>query len=138
MVSHLLRWFREGYYTMLHRLFSLSVVVFLLGISVPAQAQTFIAADINDSTGVQGAFGTNSQTLGYSFTLSQPYYVNSLGIWDTLGNGMAETHPVGLWTDTGTLLATVTIQSGTASTFVPTVATGFLAGVLKTLLFPCF
>lgn len=113
---------------MLHRLFSLSVVVCLLGLSAPVQAQTFLAADINNSTGMQGGTAATTLTMGYSFTLAQPYYLTSLGIWDRQGNGLADAHPVGLWTDSGTFITSVTVQAGTASTFVPSIVTGFAAG----------
>jgi len=48
-------------------------------------------------------------TLGYSFTTSTPLTINALGYWV---DGLSNNHQVGLWTSTGTLLASTTVLSG--------------------------
>jgi hypothetical protein len=53
--------------------------------------------------------------LGYRFDAVANTTVVSLGIWDFQSNGLAEAHAVGLWDGAGTLLASVTVASGTGS-----------------------
>ncbi len=56
-------------------------------------------------------------TLGYEFTLSSAILVTDLGYYDYLGNGLAESHQVGIWTTSGaTLLVQMTVPSGTVGT----------------------
>lgn len=54
-------------------------------------------------------------TLGTIFTANQTLTVTQMGIYDLGNNGLVEAHDVGLWEEDGTLLASVTIQSGTGS-----------------------
>jgi hypothetical protein len=57
---------------------------------------------------------------GWEFTVASPVSVISLGVWDEGANGLVESHPVGLWTSGGALLATATVTN--AST--PVASTG--------------
>ena len=41
-----------------------------------------------------------------------------LGVWDAGANGLVESHQVGLWNSTGTLLASATVGSGTSAALV--------------------
>lgn len=99
--------------------------------AAPAQAQQLLL-DITSSTG--GAAGSPgvgaSGTEGYLFSLTQSRTVTSLGIWDDIfvGTGLIDSHDVGLWTSTGTLLASATVPSGTAGTYVASADTGPWAG----------
>lgn len=62
--------------------------------------------------------------IGMSFTVgSDPVYALGLGVWDGSdatysgdGNGLLYAHEVGLWSNTGTLLASATVPAGTAAT----------------------
>ena len=65
--------------------------------------------------GTAGAAGGDN-TLGYEFTVGNlPLTVFQLGLWDENGNGFANSHSVGLWDNTGTLLASVDVPSGTTA-----------------------
>ena len=44
--------------------------------------------------------------------------VTSLGYYDFQANGLAEAHPVGIFSSTGTLLASATVPAGTAGTLL--------------------
>jgi len=57
-------------------------------------------------------------TLGWSFTLSQPYIVDALGAFDSGGDGLADSHDIGLWDSSGNLLASVTDVTGIANPLV--------------------
>ena len=70
---------------------------------------------------------TTSDTRGFDFTVgTAPIRVTSLGIWDNPSNdnweflrpGLNESHSVGLWSNSGSLLASVTVPSGTAASLV--------------------
>ena len=57
-----------------------------------------------------------SCTFGYSLTLGgSDASVTQLGVWDQGNDGLAEAHSVGLWTSTGTLLASAIVPSGTSA-----------------------
>ncbi|MBX3397067.1 MAG: PEP-CTERM sorting domain-containing protein [Phycisphaerae bacterium] len=57
--------------------------------------------------------------FGFSFSVSELVRVDALGLYDVGANGFADEHPVGLWNDTGDMLAQVIIDnSSTASASV--------------------
>lgn len=60
----------------------------------------------------------SSATIGWSFTVgARPITVSQLGIYDSGGNGLAESHEVGLWTGDGSsLLRSTTIPASTSAT----------------------
>jgi hypothetical protein len=71
-----------------------------------------------------GTNGTGStSTRGYSFDVTETLgiMVTHLSFFDNLGDGLAESHDVGLWDSAGTLLASTTISAGTVD---PLDATG--------------
>jgi len=79
-----------------------------------------------------GGNATLDTTYGYAFTVAagSAYTITALGVFDETnrsGDGLSDSHPVGLWNGTGsTLLASVTVPSGTTgSTVVPSGATFF-------------
>ncbi|HAX43424.1 MAG TPA: DUF4082 domain-containing protein [Bryobacteraceae bacterium] len=68
------------------------------------------ATDITEAT----AFG--SYTTGWMFSSSNPLNVTALGYYDSGGDGLADTHDVGIFTSGGVLLVSTTVPSGTAGT----------------------
>src|SRR3954469_16560205 len=80
---------------------------------------------LNDS-GSGGEIGTVSGgNLGYDFTVgSTPIMITALGLWDgpqsngSIGDGFASEHIVGLWDNSGNLLATATMLIGTTDTLM--------------------
>lgn len=82
---------------------------------LPAQAlpldSGLISFDIGcncSNTGYQG-------TVGWTFTVNTPKIIGFLGVYDQAGDGLSAATDVGLWdTNTQTLLASVTVPSGTA------------------------
>jgi hypothetical protein len=67
---------------------------------------------------------TVNTTLGYSFTALDDLLATDLGLFDldqgtnAVGNGLTETHTVGLWKADGTLLSSAVVPAGTAGTLV--------------------
>lgn len=57
-------------------------------------------------------WGVNT-TRGWAFSVSQPIVIEELGFWDSSEDGLARSHPVGLWRGDGTLLASETVPAGT-------------------------
>ena len=57
-------------------------------------------------------------TIGWSFTVgANPITVSQLGLYDSGGNGLAESHQIGLWTGDGSLLLrSTTVPAGTSAT----------------------
>jgi hypothetical protein len=65
-----------------------------------------------------------NETHGYSFTALDDLIATDLGIFDldlgtnVVGDGLTESHTVGLWKADGTLLSSVLVPAGTAGTLV--------------------
>jgi Domain of unknown function (DUF4082)/PEP-CTERM motif len=55
-------------------------------------------------------------TLGWGFTLPQPIQVTALGMWDEDGDGLVESHDVGLWRTDGTLLSSTSVSNASPIT----------------------
>ena len=55
-------------------------------------------------------------TMGVRFDTNQAIVIDSLGVLDVGGDGLAFAHEVGLWDEFGTQLASVTVLAGTGST----------------------
>lgn len=58
------------------------------------------------------------QSAGYVFTPQSDIIVDSLGFFDYLGDGLGESHKVGIFESMGTLLSSAVIQSGTSSQLI--------------------
>ena len=55
-------------------------------------------------------------TGGFDFTVgSTSLMITALGLWDQNQNGLTNSHSIGLWDNSGTLLAQVLISSGTVA-----------------------
>jgi hypothetical protein len=100
---------------------------------VGAYTATVIATDaIGNSTSVDRAFQVNvaptsaitsytgyrtsndNLTYGYTFRMNQTMQLHAIGIQDTNGNGVLDNRsstPVGIWTSTGTLLASGSVPT---------------------------
>ncbi len=63
-------------------------------------------------------YNVGSVSYGWTFALSQPISVSSLGVWDYNENGLEDEHGIGLWDVTGTPLAVATIPDGTAAQLI--------------------
>lgn len=65
------------------------------------------------------AFNSTSitSTRGYSFDVVAPggVWVTGLSFFDEGGDGLAQSHDVGLWSANGSLLASITIPAGTSA-----------------------
>ena len=84
----------------------------LVAAALAAQAQTPAFAPVVRSSGYVGDAG---YTEGYTFSLTTVMSVSALGFYDYQQNGLVQAHQVGLWSSTGTLLASVTVPSGTSA-----------------------
>jgi hypothetical protein len=61
--------------------------------------------------------GLTHRTIGWSFTANDNLSVTSLGLWDeTPADPLGQSHQVGLWSSTGTLLGSATIQTNSPLT----------------------
>ena len=78
-----------------------------------ASAQTN-AVSFSNTTGV--TLANPPFTLGWSFTANANINVVDLGVFDDSQNGLVDSHQVGVWNSTGTLLVSTTVPSGTGAT----------------------
>lgn len=82
----------------------------------PAQAFTINPALQAISPGTVGGDPSFSGSLGYRFTLSQPYVVSALGFYDDQDDGLLSSHVVGLFdASSQALLLSGTLPSGSGS-----------------------
>jgi hypothetical protein len=88
-----------------------------LVVALPANASTVFSALTFTGSGPNGTATTS--TRGYAFDVTADgLSAVALSIWDDLGNGLTDSHDVGLWDPSGNLIASATIPSGTAATLV--------------------
>jgi hypothetical protein len=55
---------------------------------------------------------------GFEFTVNQSFTIGSLGVFDLGLDGLVESHLVGLFATSGTLLASTTVPAGTAAPLI--------------------
>ncbi|MCZ8247761.1 MULTISPECIES: DUF4082 domain-containing protein [unclassified Microcystis] len=83
----------------------------------PTQAQASVALQSFTGGSLFRNFDATNMTVGWSFTANDNLSVTSLGLWDeTPADPLAQTHQVGLWSSTGTLLGSATIQTNSPLT----------------------
>lgn len=85
----------------------------LLVAPAPTRAD-FVAVSIDVGANPLGQ-SVNTQTLGWDFTTTEPIIVTQLGLFDAGLNGFAESHRIGIWTISGTLLVDGTVSAGTGN-----------------------
>ncbi len=94
------------------KLKALSLAILLLtGSSLVAQAP----AVTSFTGGTQFSGFSSDETVGWRFQTTQAITVSALGWWDAdISNPLNATHEVGIWSDTGTLLASITVLTTSA------------------------
>lgn len=108
-------------------------------------AATFLASAFGAQAGVSmtpalsyccsagEVLGNGPFTLGWSFTVTKTITVYDLGVFDSGGEALLESHDVGLWNSSGTLLISATVDSGTTDPLID----GFrYAGITPIVLTP--
>ena len=81
--------------------------------SLSASAQTN-AISFSNTTGE--SLAKTDSTFGWSFTTNSDINVVDLGVFDDSQNGLTDSHQVGIWDSSGTLLVSTTVPSGTGAT----------------------
>ena len=117
---------------MTHRIFRLVSSLFLAlvlslsgftpsfsnGVFDAEAAQVQVPA-IQSFTWVGQSSASLNQTIGFKFAvLNEAVTITALGFYDQNGDGLTTAHQVGLWTDSGQLLESITIPSGTVATLI--------------------
>lgn len=99
-----------------HRFFRrIRAAAFAAALLSPLPAAATPAIVDFDSIGFQNNLASAERTLGWYFTALADVTVTHLGVWDHGGDGLLAAHLTGLWDSSGTLLGSVSVQSGTAS-----------------------
>lgn len=86
----------------------------LLGSAILPQAAQAQTAAIDFTSSLLGGVSVIS-TRGYEFNTTSSVTITGLSVFDADALGLAESHDVGLWDASGTLLASLTVPSGTAA-----------------------
>jgi len=89
-----------------------TVVVFAYFAAAQRAAQAAPISGYTFTTTAASFDSTASATVGFRFQTSQSIFVTQLGVVDSGNPGLNSAHDVGIWTDSGTLLATVTVPAG--------------------------
>jgi hypothetical protein len=79
-------------------------------LAVPMPAVTF--------TGGIAASSGEDTTAGFKFRVNSPILVSALGFFDLGSNGLFDSHQIGIFTDTGTLLSFGTVPAGATSPLI--------------------
>jgi len=101
------------------KLVAASVVALAIAVGV---VQTARASVIGYSwTG--GTIAASLETVGIEFTPNVDISIDALGVFDTAflaagGDGLMESHAIGLWQATGPLLVSTTVPSGTGALLI--------------------
>ena len=91
---------------------SLFCFAFLIALLSPRLANAQNLAPFFAISGGTTTFnGAKGNSAGYSFTVTGTKTVAALGFWDEGGDGLANSHGVGLWTDAGSLLTSVNVTN---------------------------
>ena len=85
----------------------------LVGFAAHAATPALLFDQNTGNTLANGPF-----TLGWEFTTNAAVTVTGLGVFDDSQDGLVESHDVGLWDNSGTLLASGTVVSGTVDPLV--------------------
>ena len=95
---------------------SLLLSPFALAAAAPAQALTLRPALQSITTGTIGGDPSFSGSIGFDFSLSQPYWLTALGFYDELEDGLLSPHMVGIFAPgTQSLLVSATVPDGTSA-----------------------
>jgi hypothetical protein len=88
------------------------IAVLLLGTAALAEAVPIPAVSLSNMSG-RGLINPPF-TLGWGFETSQSIVVFDLGLFDSEQDGLSQSHEIGLWDESGTLLVSTTIVAGTS------------------------
>ena len=88
----------------------LALILFAAGLT---QVKAGPAVTFDDTT-APDVLGNPPFTLGWQFTTTQAIAVTALGMFDSDENGLVDSYPVGIWSGTGSLVASADVASGTA------------------------
>jgi len=94
-----------------YKIMTLFLALCLLGI-VPA-TQAGLVLDLNaggNAVSCNNCGNTSGQTFGWSFSVLSDIAVDGLGLWDAGSDGIGVVSATGLWTSTGSLLASALIS----------------------------
>jgi hypothetical protein len=89
--------------------FSSLFAIGVLFLAPAAHAGLILDLTTAGSPAVCGGCGTNGTTFGWSFLVNSPITVSGIGAWDAGSNPLGATTQAGLYTLSGTLLASATI-----------------------------
>ena len=87
-------------------------------VSLVASAGQVQAATIGWTTSGGSANAGFNGTVGHSLIVNSTINVDSLGVFDHLGDGLESGSAVGLWSELGALLASAEVPAGTGGTLI--------------------
>ena len=89
---------------------NLASIFVATAVAVAPSAAATLGVNFSNTTGQP--LSNPPQTLGWSFTLISPVDVTWLSFFDSDQDGLAESHPLGIWNAAGTLLVSGTVSAG--------------------------
>jgi hypothetical protein len=79
---------------------------------IPASADT-LAINFSNTTGEP--LSNPPMTLGWAFDVNSPVNVTWMSFFDSGQDGLVDSHPMGIWDSSGTMLVSATVDAGTAN-----------------------
>ncbi len=90
------------------------LAIFALSFALDFSAAKLSAVSIVDFANPGIVLNNGAFTLGFTFQVNSTISVDGLGFFDDGKNGLTQSHNVGLWTGTGTLLASAMVTNANA------------------------
>ncbi|MBS1830414.1 MAG: PEP-CTERM sorting domain-containing protein [Acidobacteria bacterium] len=94
---------------------SLLIISLLALGTIPLQATPAVSAIVNGSGLGEGGSPGSMRGWRFNVVAGGGIWVTALGVFDFDADGLVTAHPVGLWDNSGSLLASATVLAGTGS-----------------------
>ena len=94
----------------LKSVFAAALTAFVFASPLPVQAGPILDLEPGGNPLICGGCGVGGSTFGWAFDVTSAITVDGLGAWDFAADGIGPAVEVGLWTDSGLLLASATLS----------------------------
>ena len=91
---------------------SISLLVAVVLAVMPAAADT-LAINFSNTTGEP--LSNPPMTLGWAFEVNSPVNVTWMSFFDSGQDGLVDSHPMGIWDSSGTMLVSATVDAGSTN-----------------------
>lgn len=94
---------------------TLLILLTSIALQFPFATSSFATTALTFPSAPTNSWTWGAATIGWQFTTSADLNIDSLGVWDQDGDGLTDSHDIGIWTLGGTLLTSGTVSSGSGN-----------------------